>query len=148
MTNKEIEDGLSDHEILFLTIVGEARGEPIEGQIAVGNVIMNRVKATRKSVKHICLAPRQFSCWNDNDPNRPKLEGIIREILKGSYDFEPYKQIQWVAAGLLEKKIKDNTNGVLNYMTSALFHSVNRPNWAKIPKTDPFKVGDHTFFTA
>lgn len=148
MTNREIEDGLTNYEVLFLTIVGEARGEPVEGQIAVGNVIMNRAKASKKDVKSICMAPKQFSCWNMDDPNRAMLENLVKEILKGRYDFEPYKQIQWIAGGLLEKKLKDNTKGVLNYMTTALFHSGGRPSWAKIPKSDTAEIGRHTFFTA
>lgn len=148
MTNKEIADSLTDYETLFLTIVGEARGEPIEGQVAVGNVIMNRVKTSKKSIKDVCLGKRQFSCWNEDDPNRNLLERIIYEIAKGSYNYEPYKQVQLVAGGLMEKKIKDNTKGVLNYMTSVLFHSNARPDWAKVPKTDAFEIGKHTFFTA
>ncbi len=148
LTNKEIEDGLTDYEVLFLTIVGEARGQLVEGQVAVGNVIMNRAKLTKKSVKSICLAPKQFSCWNMDDPNRPLLESLVKQILKGGYNFEPYKQIQWVAGGILEKKLKDNTKGVLNYMTTSLFHSPARPSWAKIPKTEPLVIGSHIFFTA
>lgn len=148
MTNEDILKDLSDSEVLFLTIVGEARGESIEGQVAVANVVMNRARKSRKPIKEVCLAPRQFSCWNQNDPNRQLLENLADMIMKGDYKYDHYKQIQWVTEGVITGKVKDNTRGVLNYMTTALFQSEQRPSWAKVPKSDPFEVGNHTFFTA
>ena len=41
----------SDIQLMARAINGEARGEPYEGQVAVGAVILNRVKSSdRKSV--------------------------------------------------------------------------------------------------
>ena len=34
---------LTDTQILLLTLWGEGRGEPIEGRVAIGSVIRNRV---------------------------------------------------------------------------------------------------------
>jgi len=71
-----------ENDILARTIYGEARGEykdfegGIASLIAVGNVIMNRLKAKGwygQSIEEVCLKPKQFSCWNDGDPNRSLL---------------------------------------------------------------------------
>ena len=69
--------GKSDEEIIIATLNGEARGEPLEGQKAVRNVIKNRTtgpkyfmaddilgyNGTNKEVQ-VCLCPYQFSIWN------------------------------------------------------------------------------------
>ena len=39
--------GTSDVQLLARAINGEARGEPYEGQVAVGAVILNRVKSSK-----------------------------------------------------------------------------------------------------
>jgi cell wall hydrolase len=145
MSDQEVLNQLTDSEVLFLTLVGEARGEPVEGQIAVGSVILNRAKERKLTIKAVCLQPKQFSCWNINDPNRSHLMDLARLFLKGQYGFKGYEQLHWVAHGLIERKLKDNTFGKDHYMTSALFKSDDRPSWAKFPKTDPVVIGNHTF---
>lgn len=122
---------LSDLELLTLTIIGEGRGEPIEGQLAVGNVIMNRCKAYKDTVDKVVLKPSQFSCWNDGDPNKPYLLEMAEKLLVGQNIDPQYKQIQWVAEGLIENRVADNTNGSLHYLTAKLFTSPNRPSWAR-----------------
>jgi N-acetylmuramoyl-L-alanine amidase len=59
-------------EIAARTVWQEARGEPEEGQRAVAHVIVNRMNDGRwgKSLASVCLADRQFSGWNNSDPNR------------------------------------------------------------------------------
>lgn len=70
---------MQDLDAIARTVYGEARGEPPDGMRAVVHVIMNRVAAqtwyglTPFEVAH---KPWQFSCWNDDDPNRPKIEGL------------------------------------------------------------------------
>lgn len=53
------------NEIVYQTIAMEAAGESLEGQAMVARVIINRAKASNRSMEAICLAPKQFSCWND-----------------------------------------------------------------------------------
>lgn len=147
MTNNEIGKELSDTEVFFLTIMGEARGEPIEGQIAVAWVIMNRSIKRKQSIREVCLADRQFSCWNEGDPNRPLLIALAKKIMLGNYDYADSlnKQIQWVVDGVYTGKIKDNTSGSDHYMTTDLFQSEERPRWSKAPLKKPLAVGNHTF---
>lgn len=52
----------------ILTIIGEAASEPLEGQIAVANVIRNRMRRQYSSdgtVIGTVLRPKQFSMWDD-----------------------------------------------------------------------------------
>jgi len=145
MTDEEILSQLTDSEILFLTLLGEARGEPIEGQVAVANVIMNRAKLRKQIIKVVCLSPKQFSCWNANDPNRILLLTVARRLVKGEYKIDEYKQLHWIAHGIIERQLDDNTHGKDHYITTALFNSENRPYWARFPTTTPITIGNHTF---
>ncbi len=76
---------LSQQEIIGLTIYGEARGELVEGQIAVGCVIRNRMHlkpSKYKSYHEVCLEPKQFSCWNSDDKNYETLIQIANRLNK------------------------------------------------------------------
>lgn len=153
MTNEELKSSLLPADIFYLTIVGEARGEPVEGQIAVGNVIMNRLKSNPnkyKIVHDVVLEPLQFSCWNITDPNRKMLEELANKILFGK-DFPDnpvYVQCRYIAQGVYNRSLMDNTFRATHYMTTSLFHSDKRPAWAKFPRTDPISIGHQVFFIA
>ncbi len=70
---------LTPAQIMALTIYGEARGESAEGKIAVGSVILERVDHRGwdgKTIPEVCLKRKQFSCFNENDPNYGKLLNI------------------------------------------------------------------------
>lgn len=67
---------LTPTQILALTIYGEARGESTEGKIAVGSVILERVDHRDwdgKTIPEVCFKKWQFSCYNERDPNYPRL---------------------------------------------------------------------------
>lgn len=141
-------ESLLPDETLALTIWGEARGESVEGQIAVANVIMNRWRNNPekyKSVKEVCFEPKQFSCWNDNDPNREKLRILSDQLDRGVVPSQ-IKQQLYIARGILGFNLLDNTKGSRNYVTRNLYDSENRPSWAKHPITDPIRIGNHVFF--
>jgi spore germination cell wall hydrolase CwlJ-like protein len=60
-------DAFSDQEIVAKTLDGEAGNQGYEGQQAVANVIMNRVKLNwqgETTLRGVCLHRKQFSCWN------------------------------------------------------------------------------------
>jgi N-acetylmuramoyl-L-alanine amidase len=137
--------GLSDMETLALTIYGEARGEPIEGQIAVGCVIRNRALARKESYKEVCLEPKQFSCWNENDPNYSILSNLAEKMLStnGLIPSDILKQCLYIAVGIINGAILDNTNGSNNYMTTDLY-TANVVNWAREMKVSAV-YGRQTF---
>jgi len=147
MTNDEIRKNLTDSEVLFLTLFGEARGEPVEGQIAVANVVLNRTRIRNMSIRDICLQPKQFSCWNESDPNRKLLEEMAKVFLFSNEPTIEHPQLWWIVEGIVSKKVIDNTKGRDHYLTKTLFVSTARPSWAKVPKSDPIVIGHHVFIT-
>lgn len=139
----QILENLSNAEILALTIIGEARGEPIEGQVAVGCVIRNRCLTYKKSYHDICLEPYQFSCWNETDPNRVILDELAKYLINGQHI--SYRQCLWVASGIENFSINDNTAGATYYLTTRFFTD-NRPKWAKDARNQT-TLGKQTFFS-
>lgn len=139
---------LPDEAIVGLTVYGEARGEPIEGQVAVGCVIRNRLHDTKKRYgtryRDVCLKKMQFSCFNpsDTDPNfRAVLRAAQTLLEKGTPD-DALEQAAWVALGIHQHALTDNTKGANHYHTAAL---TPRPAWAQsyIPVT---QKGAHVFY--
>lgn len=129
---------LSESQILALTIIGEARGEPIEGQVAVGMVIRNRFYSqTKKYLTYhdVVLERYQFSCWNGDDPNRKVLEELAERMINNEPLGDAHmRQCQVVAQAVIDWDFIDNVHGAKNYMTKSLFYSDKKPHWAKQPK--------------
>ena len=66
----------SDIQLMARAINGEARGEPYEGQVAVGAVILNRVKDSRfpNSISGVIYQPGAFTAVSDGQINAPISE--------------------------------------------------------------------------
>ena len=60
-------------DLLARLINGEARGEPYEGQVAVGAVVLNRVKSAEfpNTITDVIYQKNQFSCITDGQFNKP-----------------------------------------------------------------------------
>lgn len=121
------------------TLWGEARGEGVDGMLAVANVIRNRTENPSwwgDSYTDVCLKSRQFSCWNEDDPNRSKLDHV-------TVDDPQYLIAVGIAALIIaDALLPDTTNGATHYLVT---------EW--IPKTYWTKalvavatIGRHTFF--
>ncbi len=67
----------SDIQLMARAINGEARGEPYEGQVAVGAVILNRVKDSRfpNSISGVIYQSGAFTAVADGQINAPISEG-------------------------------------------------------------------------
>ena len=63
----------SSVQLLARAINGEARGEPYEGQVAVGAVILNRVKSSKfpNSIAGVIYQPGAFTAVFDGQINVP-----------------------------------------------------------------------------
>lgn len=63
----------SDIQLMARAINGEARGEPYEGQVAVGAVILNRVKSSQfpNTVAGVIYQPGAFTAVSDGQINVP-----------------------------------------------------------------------------
>ena len=53
-----------EQQIIALTLLAEARGEGAKGMEAVAMVIKQRMANRQQTASQVCLAPKQFSCWN------------------------------------------------------------------------------------
>ena len=67
----------SDIQLMARAINGEERGEPYEGQVAVGAVILNRVKDSRfpNSISGVIYEPGAFTAVSDGQINAALSEG-------------------------------------------------------------------------
>lgn len=64
---------VSDEQLIARAINGEARGEPYEGQVAVGAVILNRVESPNfpNTVAGVIYQPGAFTAVSDGQINVP-----------------------------------------------------------------------------
>jgi N-acetylmuramoyl-L-alanine amidase len=71
-----------DQELLAALIHAEARGEPYQGKVAVGAVVLNRVNDPRwpDTVEGVVLQPGQFATPTEATP---EAERAAREALSG-----------------------------------------------------------------
>ena len=142
-------EALSDIEVLALTLMGEARGEPIEGQVAVASVIRNRLigmPSKYKSYHDVCLEPNQFSCWSSNDTNYGMLIDLCEQLIAGHTLTDPViQQCFTLARGIIDNSIMDNTKRCMFYLANWVIYQDKTPNWAKSRRNEVVK-GNQTFF--
>lgn len=144
---------LLDREVLVCTLYGETRGEPVAGQLAVASVICTRAKAPPMrfggSVRAVCFAPAQFSCWWGPDPNTARVYRLAEALLSrtplGAFDTDLLAQLQWIADGLLGGIVHD-TGTANHYLTTALYQSPACPAWAQ-GQAPMATIGRHTFLS-
>ena len=76
----------SDVQLLARAINGEARGEPYEGQVAVGAVILNRVKSPQfpNTIAGVIYEPGAFTAVADGQINVPIAESST--VVKAARD--------------------------------------------------------------
>ena len=134
---------MNDHDLDLLarTIYGEARGEFAKygpaALIAVGNVIVNRWKRRGKfgcTLAEVCLKSKQFSCWNEDDPNRALIQ-------KEDLEKDPLFTIcQGVGKKIVTGSWPDLTR------ESDHYHAIScKPYWAKANKIR-LRLGHHIFY--
>ena len=132
-----------DLDLLTATIYGEARGEPIEGKVAVGWVIKNRTLDGRWSdnFKNVILQKKQFSCWNVKDKNYEKSVWALVPS-RCSLDLV-WRECRLVAHGILYDRLLDNTKGSNHYHAN----NIEKPYWAKVKECE-FKdmIGSQLFY--
>lgn len=67
------------------TLYRECRGEPLEGQLAVASVIWNRAQNSGRALETVCLARKQFSCWNGGY-TKVKTAGAADKVLMKRFE--------------------------------------------------------------
>lgn len=115
----------SELDMLAKIIWAEARGEPYEGKLAVGAVVLNRVKSPKfpNTIKDVIYAPNQFS---------PVSSGQFAKAKPGE---EEYRAAREALEG------KDPTNEALYFYAPNL--TANR--WHET-LTHTVTIGNHKFF--
>ena len=124
-----------DIDAAVRTLYGECRGEPMAGKVAVAWVILNRARIRKQSLTRVCKAPWQFSCWNENDPNRRKLEAL-KETDAG------YIECLRALDTAMDGKGGDPTYGSQHYHTVGLRPL---PTWA-LGHDVVCVIGNHCFY--
>lgn len=120
--------------ILALAIYREARSEPVAGKLAVGHVILNRVRDSRwpDTVRDVILQPKQFSAFNKNDSQStvfPKADN----------------DAAWEACVAAAQQVlggdPDITNGSNHYFAD----TIDPPDWAN-PSKHTLTIAHHIFY--
>lgn len=129
---------LSTEELLARLILGEARNQPLRGMVAVGCVVMNRFndgfKRYGATVFNVITRKWQFSCFNEKDPNLPKLL---------SNPGKPIGICRTISSLIFEGIINDPTGGATHYHTKNC-----DPAWNDNPSRMFYlcTIGDHKFY--
>lgn len=135
---------VTDRDVVALTLYGEARGESLEGQLAVASVLLNRRADGRwgQTFTAVCRAPWQFSCWNVTDPNRATLNRLAADLEHGTVTDAALRRCLWLADGVVAGVLPSSVRRATHYYATSLRDT---PKWAKTG-TLVGRVGNHLFF--
>lgn len=152
---RKLVDVLTDAQLIALVLYGEARSEPVQGIVAVGCVIQNRVDADLGNDKKpdwwgegfrgICLKAWQFSCLHPKggEANYTKVLAFAAKLAaKTPITNALERQCVWVGYGIAGDYVIDVTKGSMNYHTATL---TPRPSWA-MGHTPIVQHGRHVFY--
>jgi len=116
--------------LLARMIYGEARGCAYEEQVAVGYTAINRLRDGHygKSIHDVILAPYQYSCFNQNDPNLRKL---LAPGKKGIIKREAWNRAVKNAWEVLSQEPEDYGKGATHYVLRGW---EEKTYWTKSPK--------------
>ena len=130
---------------LALNVYHEAKNQSFIGQVAVAQVVMNRVKDKRYP-NNVCDVVKQGLTykWNTSIPIKNKCQfswycdGKSDEVK----DEKSYQKILDFARLIMHNGIKfvDITDGATHYHADYV-----KPDWAKT-KTRTTEIGDHIFY--
>lgn len=83
--------GNNDVALLARLISAEARGEPYSGQVAVGAVVMNRIKhpSFPNSMSGVIYQSGAFSCLSDGQFNQPVADSAYRAARDAINGWDP-----------------------------------------------------------
>lgn len=126
---------IPDDTIAILNIWIEARGETFEGKVAVGEVMLNRLKKGRwgGTLIEVVLSPYQFSGWNTKE--RGRIDAMLLDDTHPQY-------LDCKKAWEIAKTGTTYAKGATLYYNP---HIVAAPNWAK-PSNLLARIGNHNFY--
>ena len=124
-------------ECLAVAIFFEARDQPIEGQYAVAEVVMNRVEDPRwpNTICGVVFQRKQFSFTHDGKSDR-----MEKYTKNDAIEWRAMLQARTIAKQIFDEGYTE--------MTSTHYHALSvSPSWAKEYLKDG-RIGDHIFYTA
>jgi|GEM_PF-1530817 len=113
----------------------EARGEAMNGQLAVAEVILNRVDS-RRYPNSVCKVISQGQSRRNGCQFSFRCDGQPEEF----HEKAAYRQVGEVAAEMLEGRARSLTEGATHYHTRSV-----RPGWAR-RLTKTAEIGTHLFY--
>lgn len=150
VTRNPIRATETDIEVLARTVFGEARGETMQGQIAVAYTVVHRAQIALAfknqhgkphplfgdgSLASACKMPWQYSCWNQNDPTRARMVTVTAN--------DPaYQRALYVAHAVVCGQISDALPGSTHYYNPDV---VAAPVWSAKARFMG-SIGSHRFF--
>lgn len=131
-----------DFEIYALarTGLGEARSCPEDEEvIAVMNVITTRANRRKTTTQQEAYRPKQFSCFNKGDPNRPVTQDPM------NHDPKSWERMLHLAGDVKYNRVPNPVPGADHYHA----RSMNKfPRWARHMKKVPLKGAEHIFYNS
>jgi N-acetylmuramoyl-L-alanine amidase len=126
----------SELDVVARTVWGEARGEGRKGMQAVAEVILNRARDPRwpGSPLEVVHQPRQFSAWNEDDPNRARM--LLLSLQDPSFRLAYRALLDALEGGNI-------TFGANHYFAAPLAP----PQWSR-RMIETTQIGRHRFFRA
>lgn len=138
---------LNNKQIMSLTIYGESRGEPVDGKIGVGSVILNRVdhrKWDGETIQEVCLWPYQFSCYLTGDLNRESLFWIASDFESICRKAKSFLECFDTAKGMIDGVIPRNTTA-MQYL-NPIIAAKTKKKWLSAGMKVVMKIGNHEWF--
>ena len=139
MSDEHMSEADLDIRAMAETMYGEARGEGADGMLCVGLTLRNRAKNPGwwgNTVRSVAHKSKQFSCWNDGDPNKVVILQA-REMSKRPKELE----VAYLLAGFIMRDLfVDITYGSTHY-----HHKSIKPYWAPTLVKQCIR-GDHIFY--
>ena len=90
-TSSSSSNSSNDHTLLAMVINGEARGESYEGQVAVGAVVLNRVKQSSfpNTIAGVIYQQGAFTAVSDGQINKPVQESCFKAATDALNGWDP-----------------------------------------------------------
>ena len=127
----------NERDLLALTLAAEAGGEGLDGMLAAGAVIANRVNAGGygDGLSGVIMKPGQFSAWNSLTGYAGGEGGLDMDSIRPSA--EAYQAADMILSG----NYQDPTGGATHYYNP----SAANPDWGQRAGGQWQRIGNHVF---
>lgn len=124
-----------DVQCLATMVYGEARGEPVQGLVAVAYTAKNRGRLLKRGVCDIVLQPYQYSVFNGNKHLRSVAlsVGSVPKSTKTNLDeANAWHLAKKIAEQVLISELTDTSNGATHYISPSCLRAqgYRHPKWA------------------